>query len=203
MSDQSQSPPRPREGIELDHASKVHSMPKQKPGHSKQDYSTPKEFLAAVQKRFGFKRFDFDLAALRGNAVDNLGPADLYLGPDHSNAMCCDALSFNWSRAPSGNLWLNPRYADIAPWAEKCAASAWWESEKTKRGPGPASGRVIYFLVPASVGANWFAEHVDKKSLVLFPRPRLSFDGKNPYPKDLILACFGLKPGYECWRWKP
>lgn len=38
---------------------------------------------------------------------------------------------------------------------------------------------------------------------IVFPRPRLSFDGKNPYPKDLGLIVYGEKPGYETWRWRP
>jgi hypothetical protein len=62
--------------------------------------------------------------------------------------------------------------------------------------------RRIFFLVPAGVGANWFARHVDKKALVLFLNGRLSFDGIAPYPKDCILACYGLKPGYEVWPWR-
>jgi DNA N-6-adenine-methyltransferase (Dam) len=177
-------------------------MPAQKPGRSKQDYSTPPAFLDAVRKRFGFKQFDWDLAATKENAVDNLGGSRCYFGPDHRVVGYRDALASDWFRL-RGNLWLNPEFADIGPWAAKCNAVAWYESEESKRGPGPAGDRVIYFLVPASVGSNWFAEHVDKKALVLFPSPRLSFDGKNPYPKDVLMACYGLKPGYACWRWKP
>ena len=45
-------------------------MPIQKPGKSFQAYQTPVVFLDAVKKRFGIKRFAFDLAALRTNAVD-------------------------------------------------------------------------------------------------------------------------------------
>jgi hypothetical protein len=45
------------------------AMPAQKPGKSKQDYSTPIAFLDAVKKRFGLTAFDFDLAATKANAL--------------------------------------------------------------------------------------------------------------------------------------
>jgi hypothetical protein len=35
------------------------SMPEQKPGRSKQDYSTPVEFLDAVKRRFGIEVWDW------------------------------------------------------------------------------------------------------------------------------------------------
>jgi phage N-6-adenine-methyltransferase len=172
-------------------------MPKQKPGLSKQDYSTPPEFIDAVKKRFGITRFDFDLAAVKSNAIDNLGLADLYLGPDHANATCRDALSFDWSRTPNGNLWLNPPYSHIEPWASKCSGSAWFD--RTMKN---SVDRRIFFLVPAAVGSNWFARHVDGKALVLLLNGRLSFDGVSPFPKDNLLAVYGAKPSYEVWAWK-
>ena len=60
----------------------------------------------------------------------------------------------------------------------------------------------IYFLVPAAVGSNWFRGYVHKKALVLFLNGRLSFDGKAPYPKDCLLAVYGVKAGYDVWKWK-
>jgi phage N-6-adenine-methyltransferase len=162
-------------------------MPQQKPGRSVQEVGTPRELLDAVEARFGF--FGVDLAALKSNRV--VGP---YCGPDHHNEHMRDALGlacqWNWSQA-TGLRWLNPPYNNIAPWAEKCA-------EQSAIGPCR-----IAFLVPASVGSNWFADHVDGKALVLFLRPRLTFVGHTQcYPKDLILALYGEKPGYECWRWR-
>ena len=152
-------------------------MPKQKPGSSKQNYKTPREFINAVERRFG--KLTFDLAADSRNTVVK----GRYFSTKH------DSLKQNWShRALGSNLWLNPPYGDIAPWAERCALFR--------------STKQIFFLVPASVGSNWFAEHVHEKALVLLLSPRLSFDGQNPYPKDVLLACYGLAPGYETWRWK-
>jgi phage N-6-adenine-methyltransferase len=151
-------------------------MPAQKPGRSKQNYATPLEFIAAVEKRFG--RLTCDLAAEADNAVV---PGAYYNERD-------DSLSRSWTDPILGaRMWLNPPFGDIEPWARKCAE---------------ARGRTIYFLVPASVGSNWYAQWVHERALVLFLSPRLSFDGKNPYPKDCILACYGHQPGYQTWRWQ-
>jgi hypothetical protein len=89
-------------------------------------------------------------------------------------------------------LWLNPPFDPISPWAIKCAVSAPIRSSMSRK---------ILFLVPASVGSEWYAQHVHENALVLLLRPRLSFDGKNPYPKDCLLAVYGERPGVECWKW--
>lgn len=162
-------------------------MPAQKPGRSVQEVGTPREFLDAVEGRFG--KIAIDLAALASNRV-----TQVYCGPDHAKTADRDALSpmcqWNWSYT-DGLRWLNPPYANIGDWAAKCA-------EQSAIGPCR-----IALLVPASVGTNWFAEHVDRKALVLFLRPRLTFVGhSSPYPKDLMLAVYGERPGYECWRWR-
>jgi hypothetical protein len=157
-------------------------MPKQKPGRSEQVVEAPADFLASVKTRFGLRSFDWDLAAGRTNQK-----APNYFGPDSPSGE--DSLPEPW---PIGDCWLNPPYGDIAPWAQKCSESAF-----------PWCRRRIYFLVPASVGSNWFADHVFGEALVLFLRPLLVFVGrKQSYPKDLILAVYGGVPGVECWRWK-
>ena len=149
---------------------------------SVQEVGTPRVFLDAVESRFG--TLEFDLAANRENTV--CGP--MFYGP--GSGLQEDSLRAWWGNKPLV-MWLNPPYSNIAQWAEKCARD---------RHP---EGRIA-FLVPASVGSNWFADHVDGKALVLFLRPRLTFVGHTaPYPKDLILALYGEKPGYECWRWRP
>ena len=154
--------------------------PAQKPGKSKQDYATPREFIAAVERRFG--PLAWDLAAHEGNHVttDWFGPG----------ATCDDSRVYPW-HAIQGNLWLNPPFADIEPWAEKCAIES-------------AMGARIMLLVPASVGSEWYRKWVHGRALVLFLSPRLSFDGKAPYPKDCLLAAYGDYDGRgcECWRWR-
>lgn len=164
-------------------------MPRQKPGLSKQDYGTPPEFLQAVKKKFGFKEFAYDLAADKMNRK-----AKLFF--DERD----DSLSKDWKKL-RGHLWLNPPFANIEPWVRKCSESR-------------QGNHVIYFLVPASVGANWFAEWVarpiERAEMgvnVLFLQGRLSFDGKAPYPKDCMLIRFSgrsylRESGYEVWNWR-
>lgn len=149
--------------------------PRQKPGRSKQDYQTPREFLDVVELRFG--KITHDLAATSKNAV-----CDAFFGPDD------DSLAQDWSRL-GGVLWLNPPYANIEPWARKCAFTG---------------GSEILLLVPASVGSVWYARYVHPFSIVHALSPRPSFDGKNPFPKDLILAQYTpMRPApLQLWRWK-
>lgn len=153
-------------------------------GASKQDYSTPRAFLNAVGERFG--PIVFDLAAHADNCV-----VPRYFGPGGEEEDALHRKCF-WSGCPAGNLWLNPPFDTIAPWARKCAEQALRAGDRQR----------IFFLVPASVGSEWFAQFVDGEGLVLFLRPRLSFDQKNSYPKDCILCVYGVEPGYECWRWQ-
>ena len=111
-----------------------------------------------------------------------------YYGP--GSVLGEDSLAQDW-RALKGNCWINPEFGEIKHYAAKCARSK-------------GIGRRILLLVPASVGSNWWAEHVDRKALVLFTSPRVKFVGHvQSYPKDLALCCYAtdLKPGYECWRW--
>lgn len=158
------------------------TMPAQRPGTSRQDYETPAAFIAAVERRFG--ALHCDLAAHQGNAK-----VGLYLGPGSSHGE--DSLAVSWSSyLPHGNLWLNPPFARIEPWAKKCA------EEAAKR------HGLILMLTPASVGANWYQEHVLGKAFVLALAPRLSFDGIAPFPKDCSLAVYGYGlHGFDTWRW--
>ena len=156
-------------------------MPAQKPGQSRQDYSTPKEFLVAVERRFG--SITFDLAAHRDNHV-----RPKWYGP---GGLAEDSLAQDWS-ALGGHLWLNPPFGDIATWARKCASTLL------------RLGATISFLVPASVGANWFALHVWGHAHVIALNGRLSFDGKNPFPKDCILCRYHTAKvsSFGVWDWR-
>lgn len=160
--------------------------PAQRRGRSKQDYGTPREFLYAVERRFG--SIEMDLAAHAGNAV-----VPKYLGPGSNIAEDALAPDVIWSRhdcRPTGLLWLNPPFADIYPWAEKCAQEG-------------SRGARIALLAPYSL-ADWYEDHVHQKALVLKLKPRMTFVGAvDPYPKDLILAMYGpwVAPGETIWRW--
>jgi phage N-6-adenine-methyltransferase len=150
---------------------------------SKQDYGTPWELIRAVEARFG--RLEVDLAAT-GSDDDEGGNAKANRFVDSRRH---DSLKLKWF--PDHRYWLNPPFARIHPWAQKCA--------ETELG---ATGR-IFFLTPASVGARWWREHVHEKALVLFLHPRIVFEGMtDPFPKDCSIAVYGEPPGYEIWRWK-
>lgn len=160
------------------------AMPKQRPGTSRQDYSTPAIFMAAVQVRLGIESFTYDLAADHTNTK-----APQFFSKEE-NALAADR---SWAAAiGSGWGWLNPPYKHIDPWARKCAAS----------------GAKIAFLVPASVGADWFLRHVWKNTNagVLFLNGRLAFIEGRPdelYPKDCMLVLFGSDfHGCDVWNWR-
>lgn len=169
-------------------ASVVAKMPRQKPGKSKQDYGTPDDFLGSTLLRLGIDKFDCDLACRRDNRIP-CARTGLYF-PE------VDSLAVPWPT--KGWNWLNPEYADIRPWAQKCAEQ--WLGRDVRTA----------FLVPASVGSEWWYEYVHDVALALFLRPRLKFKGMkpnpktgkiDPYPKDLALILYGEEPGYDSWRW--
>jgi len=131
----------------------IRTMPEQKPGKSKQDYATPWSFIRALERRFG--KIELDLAATKDNAK-----APLWITPEQ------DSLSQDWDMtggACAKLAFLNPPFNACADFARKCA--------RAERLP-------ILFLVPASVGSEWWAREVDGKAdLVLFVRPRIEFEG--------------------------
>lgn len=146
---------------------------------SKQDYGTPWEFIRAVEHRFG--PIACDLAASAENAK-----APLFI--DESR----NSMSVAWSaEQPTGNLWLNPPFADIMPWAAKAQA------ESARR------AGLILMLTPASIGSEWFRWYVNAHAFVLGVGPRLTFEGcHDPYPKDCMLSVFGMGlRGFDVWRW--
>jgi phage N-6-adenine-methyltransferase len=143
---------------------------------------TPPEFLAAVRERWNIQQFAVDLAA----SENNVGAAFI-ITPE------IDSLQADWT-AFQRDLWLNPPFGNIAPWAEKCALST-INSRFTR-------DRRIFFLVPAAVGSRWFERYVQPYAHVYFLRDRICFDGKYVYPKDCLLAVYGEHPGSEFWKWK-
>jgi hypothetical protein len=152
-------------------------------GTSIQDYQTDPEFMRAVFKRFG--SMDFDLAAHASNSQCG----KYFYGS--GSMLGTDSMAEDWSKL-RGNLWLNPPYNAIALWAKKCSEY---------RGEGK-----IFFLVPASVGSNWFAWLVYPYATTYLLNGRLTFVGeKNPYPKDCLLAIYPSRSGVDpiqIWRWK-
>jgi DNA (cytosine-5)-methyltransferase 1 len=156
-------------------------MPRQKPGKSKQTYGTPPEFIRAIERDFHVTRWACDLAADASNKI-----CEMWYGP--GSPVGVDSFQADWTL--EGDLWLNPPFADIEPWARKCAT--------TRR-----VGR-IFQLSPASIGTNWYAEIAHGRAHVVALAPRLTFVGEtDAYPKDLMLLVWGpVKGGSSCWRWK-
>lgn len=152
-------------------------------GKSEQVVGTPRDFIMAVQHRFG--RIQWDLAANEENAVVE----GIFKGNFYSEA--CDSLKTPWPEDKSTH-WLNPPFANIEPWAKKCSVT----SERC--------GWTL-LLVPASIGTNWWINHVEGKAMVYGLSPRIKFVGaKDPYPKDLALCAYGYGvQGHTSWRWKP
>lgn len=161
-------------------AFRIGHEPVQKPGKSKQDYGTPWELIRAIEARWG--TLTVDLAARANNAK-----APRFITPE------LDSFKQNWAEWIGGGIgWLNPEFADIAPWAQRCKLYA------THR---------IIMLTPASIGSEWFAEHCEGAAKVVGLRPRLTFEGcKDPYPKDCMLTLFGpfdaAMPVFSTWRWR-
>lgn len=63
----------------------------------------------------------------------------------------------------------------------------------------------ILLLTPASVGTNWFRDEICDMADVYLLNGRLSFDGKNLYPKDCMLAHFYYHKSTRdicIWNWK-
>ncbi len=155
---------------------------------SKQDYRTPDDFRLAVIARFGGP--SIDLACERGNKFGVRGITRTQ-----------DSFTVNWHEEIGDGLgWLNPEYSNIGRWAEQCAFYA-----ANRPGIGLQGSRIL-LLVPASIGSNWFRDFVYPFAHTLALNGRLSFDGKNPYPKDLILALYNIT-GYathsmSLWTWK-
>jgi phage N-6-adenine-methyltransferase len=158
------------------------SVPVQKPGESFQNYQTPDAFRWAALKLLGQKTWSWDLAASKENSQSPYGYYNEEL----------DAFTKPWN-VWDGWIWLNPPYKDIRPWAEKCYQSS-------------QIGAKIAFLVPASVGANWYRDFIHNKAYVLFLNGRLAFIPDKPnwlYPKDLILVLYNKWAiGSNVWDWK-
>ena len=114
------------------------------------------------------------------------GPLHIDLAADAENAKAPkfhtkeqDSLSMSWTGL--GHMWLNPPYANIGDWAEKAAMSSM----------SFAPGDMLFMLVPASVGSNWYWEFVNGYAETCIITPRLKFIGhKTCYPKDLMLAVY-------------
>jgi hypothetical protein len=105
-------------------------------------------------------------------------------------AYAYNALNRDWVSITKqfGFGFLNCEFSDIAPWAVKCF-------EEGKKGAD------VGLLVPAAV-SNWWRDYVAGRADTYLMNGRLSFDGKNPYPKDLMFCHFGPRASGRILLWK-
>lgn len=167
------------------------AVPKQKPGQSKQTYGTPPDLLRAVRQRFG--EVGWDLACTSENCVvPNATCVSTAARQGFLHDTGVDALKEEWNRTKDWH-WLNPPFADIAPWVKKADETA--NEDQTFR---------LLMLVPASIGSGWFRKHVLGNAFVLALEPRLTFVGETtPYPKDCMLLVYAHDlSGFDVWRWR-
>jgi len=142
--------------------------------------STPRNFLLAVEHRFG--PITWDLAATSSNCVTQDGR---FFGPGSTHS--ANAFLKPW-RYLGHMAWLNPPFADIASWArhsaEQCAKH----------------GQRIALLAPAAVCTNYFIDWIKPNAYVFELTPRV-FDVEI---RDCILALFESARyiGRETWKWK-
>ena len=172
------APPPPAQ-TEFSPQSSPKAGPTTKRHKSNQAYATPWNFVRACEAKFSV-RVLWDLAANDANTK-----APYWISQEQ------DSLTKGWGRlihSRADVFWLNPPFDDIAPWAEKCAQEA-------------ALGARILLLTPASIGSNWFRDHIMGKAMVFALNGRIQFVGaSDPYPKDLMLSVFGIGvPSFHIW----
>jgi hypothetical protein len=114
-------------------------------------------------------------------------------------AYAFDAFKHDWhalSRSNSaadgkpGLLWLNCEWADVDPWAARCAL----EAER---------GASITLLTHVAITA-WFSKHIAGRADCYPLLGRMSFDGKNLFPKDCMISHFHPEAtgSMAVWDWK-
>ena len=159
--------------------------------NSKQDYTTPDEFVKAVVNRFG--PIDFDLAARDYNtrSPNYFAPATGPEGPlpFDPKAYGTDAFDSSWAKVSDkfrrkngdkGLLWLNCEFDDIPRWSSRCRNEA-------------IMGANILLLTPAAI-ANWFADNIAGQADVYLLLGRISFIPGQTYNKDCMLSHFYPNP---------
>lgn len=141
----------------------------------KDDWETPDDFFAAMERLFG--KFDFDAAA---NASNFKCEVSLRTDLDY------DSLKMNWATdvvsRPNGNAilaWLNPPYGRgiTGKWVEK----AYTESLR---------GVKTVLLLPARTDTKWYRICHEKASEIYFIQGRLKFKGAKdsaPFPSMVVV----------------
>lgn len=145
---------------------------------SKQNVATPRNFLDAVEQRYG--KISFDLAA---SADNNTAPN--YFDKE------ADSLKQDWSKLP-GLLWLNPEFKAIEPWVKKAAETHFQDT--------------FLCLVPTGFRTHWWRRWCKSHCHTILLEGYFTFEGHTlPFPKDMNLLEYPLKqnrPLIESWDWR-
>jgi hypothetical protein len=170
--------------------------------NSKQDYTTPDDFMEAVVHRFGPIAFDLAARADNARSPNYFAPVTGPEGPlpfdpkahgmdtfDHSWAKvsCDDRFRRNelGMHGSKGLSWLNCEFDDIPKWSSRCRNEA-------------ILGANILLLTPAAVGSNWFIDNIAgprAQADVYLLKGRISFIPGKPYNKDCMLSHYYSNPG--------
>lgn len=132
----------------------------------RQDWETPSDFFAELDKEF---HFTLDPCA----TAENAKCAKFYTAEQ-------DGLRHSWA---GETVFCNPPYGrdSTAAWFEKCAKES--------------GGATIVLLIPARTDTKAFHEYIYGKAEVRFVRGRLKFGaGKTPAPFPSMLAIWRRNP---------
>lgn len=172
-------------------------MPRQRPGTSEQNVATPWPVIRAAERKLHISSFCWDLAADATNqkvSGHDLCTVQRRYFTEADDALTQDwlATSDDWEYAGTPWNWLNPPFARLNRWMEKCVTEA-------------ARGAHTAILVPSSSGSRWYRDWVHGYGYVLHLSGRVTFEGHTkPYPKDLDLILYtpwGAN-GSDVWPWR-
>lgn len=163
--------------------------------NSKQDYQTPKEFVKAIEQRFG--KISLDLAARSYNKVCEryLAPCTGPEGPlpFDREAYGIDSFDHNWAELYEklgGIFWDNCEFNDIGRWSNRHKEMA-------------VKGCNSLLLIPYGT-TKAFMANVLGSADIYFLEGRLAFIPGESFPKDCVVAHYypGCDGNVFFWDWK-
>jgi hypothetical protein len=170
-------------------------------------YFAPTHFTEAIESETEISRTVLD-GAVPGTVIslvkyDKKKKLYIYekkIRNDDPEAYAKDAFAHSWAALskkfdnehPSGlgHLWLNCEFGDITPWSDRCKSEG-------------RDGANITLLTPMTT-ANWFRDGIAGEADAYGLSGRLSFDGKNVFPKDCLISRYGpeICGDFYLWDWQ-
>jgi phage N-6-adenine-methyltransferase len=146
----------------FERSSGSHELPFRRSGDDDSDNrGTPQYIFDWISEQFG--PFDLDVAANELNAK-----------VPHYFTKAQNGLAQKWH----GNVWMNPPYSDVEPWAKKAY-------EYARSGKG-----VVVALLPVWTETKWFDEYASHGRIILL-RGRIRFvhgeKGSAPFPNMVVI----------------